>query len=132
MNIEIVVISFLGLILSFYASIVEWKSSRKKNYRAVCDINDRASCTKAFSSKYGKTFGVSNSVYGIVFYFLIILLTYLGYLNYVFYLSIISFVGTIYLASILYFKVKTFCVVCTSIYVVNILLLVFSYLAQGL
>ena len=121
------ILSIIGFLLSVYAFKVERTRQKNKNYKAVCDINDRVSCTKAFGSKYGKTFGLSNSVYGMVFYFVIFLLSLSGLIEYVFYLSLLSVLSSIYLAYVLYFKVKSFCLVCIGVYLVNLLLLVFSY-----
>ena len=122
----VISVSIIGLLLSLYALYVERKSE-KEGYKAVCDINDRMSCTKAFKSSYGKMFKISNSVMGIIFYILIIVLSFMGFKNYVFYLAIASTLASFYLWYVLTFKVKTICVVCYSIYIVNILLLVLSY-----
>ena len=121
------VISVVGFLLSIYAYYVEKKSEKNKEYKAICDLSENMSCNKAFTSEYGKLMGISNSIYGIFFYILILLLIQYNYLNYVFYLALLSVLGSIYLAYISYFKLKNFCLVCTSIYTVNILLLIFSY-----
>ena len=122
------IIAIIGYLVSLYSFYVE-KKSKSKDYKALCDINDKMSCTKAFSSKYGKLFMVSNSTMGIVFYFIVFLLAYFNQINYVFYLSVLAIIGSICLAYLLYFKVKTICIVCTGIYLVNILLVIFSYRA---
>ena len=120
------ILAVIGFLLSLYAYHVEKKSVRK-NYKPVCDINKSISCTRAFSSKYGKLLGESNSFYGMFFYPLIFLLTQLNLINIVFLILIFSFLGTIYLAYLSYIKLKTFCLVCTSIYLINLLLLFLSY-----
>jgi len=120
------VIAFVGFLLSVYSYYVEWKTSKVKDYKPLCDIRENISCGKVFNSPYGKTFGVSNSIGGIFFYIVIFFLV-LYNLKYVFYLSILSVLGSIYLAYVSYIKLKNFCLVCTGIYVVNILLLYFSY-----
>ncbi|MEK6861565.1 MAG: vitamin K epoxide reductase family protein [Nanoarchaeota archaeon] len=121
------IISVIGFLLSIYALYVEIKSSKNKEYKAFCDIKENMSCNKAFSSKYGKTAGLSNSIYGIFFYVVIFLLDYYNYPKWIFYLSVFSFLGSVYLAYISYFKLKNFCLVCTAIYIVNILLLIASF-----
>lgn len=124
---SVIIISIAGFFLSLYALYIE-KKSEQGNYKAVCDINDRISCTKAFSSEYGKMFNISNSVSGLFFYAVISVLSWLNFVDYVFYLAVASMLATFYLWYTLTFKVKTVCVVCYSIYIVNMLLLVFSYL----
>ena len=124
----IYIISIFGLLLSVYAFFVEKKIEKSKSYKPLCDISKKISCTKAFGSKYGSLAGVSNSFAGIFFYLIIPFLAFFGHLNYIFYLAIISVLGSIYLAYTQITKIKSFCLVCSGIYLVNLLLLVFSYL----
>ncbi len=128
MSNTIIVLSLVGLILSIYAFYTGKKLEKNKKHKALCDIHDKASCTKAFSSEYGKMFGVSNSLAGIGFYILIIILSFLNYHKIVFYLAVVSMPIIIYLAYVLFFKLKNLCIVCTAIYLINILLFIMSYL----
>ena len=123
------ILAVIGFLLSLYAFYVEKKFEANNKYHAACDINDRVSCTKAFKSKYGHTFGISNSIFGMIFYVIVFVLLFMNFTNIVFYLSTLSLLGSIYLAYILYFKVKSFCLVCNAIYIVNILLFVFSFMS---
>ncbi|HLC50284.1 MAG TPA: vitamin K epoxide reductase family protein [Candidatus Nanoarchaeia archaeon] len=125
---SLLILPIIGFLLSLYSFYVERKTQKDSNYKAVCDISDRMSCSKTFTSGYGKLFfGISNGVAGIAFYILVIALNIFGMTKVIFYLSILSLIGSVYLAYVLNFKVKTVCMVCYSIYLVNILLLVFSY-----
>ena len=124
----LLIISTIGFLFSLYALIVEVKLEKNKDYKAVCDINDKFSCTKTFKSGYGKLlFGIPNPIIGLGFYTLVFVLVLLNYFNVAFYLSILAVIGSVYLWYVLHFKVKTICIVCYSIYIVNILLLVFSW-----
>ena len=127
MVIQILVLSFLGLLISIYATIVRHKSKNNRKYKPICDFKENISCTGAFSSKYGKLIGVSNSIVGIVFYLLVLILSYLGFTKYILYLSLFAFIGSLYLGYLSYFKLKNFCFVCTAIYIINFLLLITSY-----
>ncbi|MBI2105282.1 hypothetical protein HYT56_00420 [Candidatus Woesearchaeota archaeon] len=119
------ILAVIGLILSMYSFYVG-KNLRNRKYKPLCDINKKISCSRAFSSKYGKILGEANSYYGIIFYSLIFLLAVLNFREYIFFLSVLSVFGSVYLAYISYIKIKTYCLVCTSIYLINILLLIFS------
>ncbi len=121
------ILAVAGIVLSFYALHVEQYAGRKKGYQAVCDINEELSCTRAFTSDYGQTWGVSNAVYGIFFYLIVLMLSIANESGYILVLSLLAVVGSIYLAYVQYGKLKTLCVVCTAIYLVNILLLIFSF-----
>lgn len=118
----------LGFLLSLYATYCHIQINKDGSFQSVCDLSDRASCTKAFKSEYGTTLGIPNGIHGMIFYVLVAALYYLGYIEYVWYLSILSVAGSAVLAYILYFKVKSLCVVCMSIYAVNIALLIVMYL----
>ncbi len=121
------ILSILGFVVSLYAYIVERKYEKDKKYKAVCDISDNMSCKKAFTSEYGKIFGISNSFIGMLFYVGLFVLTLYNFSNIIFYMSWLSFAMSVYLAYISFIKMKNFCLVCTSIYIINILLLFFSY-----
>ena len=122
-----IIIAIVGLLVSAYAYVTELNLHKNKDYHALCDINNRISCSRAFMSKYGKMFGISNSLGGIFFYLTVIVLSFFNPI-YVFYLSIIAVLGSIVLAYFSYIKLRTFCLVCTAAYLINILLFIFSYL----
>lgn len=122
------VFAVIGFALSWYAYHVEQYAGKKKGYVAACDFSDRASCTKAFSSKYGRTFGMSNGTWGLLFYMVMIVLAVLGEVQYLFLLSSFAVLVSIYLAYVLLFKVKTLCYLCSSIYAINIALSISTYI----
>lgn len=122
MDWSVAILIILGMVLSWYAWHVEQYAGKKKNYAAACDISERVSCTKAFTSTFGKTFGISNSIYGMIGYFVLLVLALMGEIQYVFVLAVFACLVSIYLAYLQYAKVKTFCVVCTCIYLINIVI----------
>ncbi|XP_061765395.1 vitamin K epoxide reductase complex subunit 1 [Nerophis ophidion] len=128
-----------GLFLSVYALHVELSREHDAAYRAMCDLGESVSCSKVFTSRWGRGFGLvqffvakdsplnqPNSVLGIVFYALQLglglslskkaaLLLVLS--------SWVSVAGSLYLAAILAFVLGDFCMVCVSTYLVNFALL---------
>lgn len=125
----LMMLAAIGLLLSLYGFYVERKAKSKKKYTAICDINDQISCSKAFTSKYSSHFGISNTIFGSIFYGVVFVLALYNLTSWVFYLAVLAVLGTFYLAYLLYVKVKSFCLVCSSIYIINILLLIFSFIA---
>ena len=117
------ILALIGFLLSAYALYVKYRFSRKP-YKPLCDISSRISCTKAFRSKYSVFSDLPTSLFGIVFYASVFLLA--AQKELIFYLAIAALAVTIYLAYISYFKQKNFCLVCSAIYLINILLLIFS------
>ncbi|MED6276709.1 Vitamin K epoxide reductase complex subunit 1-like protein 1 [Characodon lateralis] len=74
-------VCLLGILLSLYAFHVEREKARDPTYMAMCDVSSSISCSKVFSSRWGRGFGLlgsifgndsvlnqPNSVYGILFY----------------------------------------------------------------
>ncbi|ESO97314.1 hypothetical protein LOTGIDRAFT_115113 [Lottia gigantea] len=138
----ILLLCALGMGLCVYTLHVEISKENDKSYTAYCDISDLISCSRVFTSRYGRGFGLidrvlgkdsilnqPNSVFGMAFYtFQTILAFNSGYVGSVVQLvaSIISNIGSVYLAYILYFVLQDFCIVCISTYVVNLLLLFVS------
>jgi len=129
MYVKIIVLACLGIAVSAYAFLLERKLKRldtgegQAAYKPACDINDRFSCSKPIMSEYGTLFGISNSVLGLLFYISIILLTILGFMKLVFWAVLAACAASLMLAYILFFKLKVFCIVCSSIYLINALLL---------
>tara|TARA_Y100000034_G_scaffold136399_1_gene212620 strand:- start:2838 stop:3230 length:393 start_codon:yes stop_codon:yes gene_type:complete len=124
--IYIQILAITGLILSLYSLYVEKKLEVHKSYSPVCDISKGISCSTAFKSSYSKTFGVKNSILGSGFYALILLLSVTSFAPLILYLAAFGILTTIYLAYISYFKLKNFCLVCTFIYLTNVLLFILS------
>lgn len=127
MNFVIQTLAAIGFAISQYVFWVEKRTREDRDYTPLCDINDRISCTRAFKSRYGNLLGFSNSILGMFFYTVLFIAQLLGFEMMVFGLSFAAAVASFGLAYILYFRVKSLCLICTSIYVINILLLVFSY-----
>ncbi len=125
---NIITIALAGALLSAYTLYIEQQFGKNKHYKAICDISNKASCSRTFHSSYGKTFNISNGWWGFVFYLGLIGLVLLKRTDFVFYATLFSFLYSFYLAYILYFKMKNFCIVCTGIYIVNILLFTFAWI----
>ncbi|RWS04512.1 vitamin K epoxide reductase complex subunit 1-like protein 1 [Dinothrombium tinctorium] len=97
------------------------------------------SCTKAFTSRYGKGFGlfdtqshfnIPNPVYGVIFYTTQLLICGFASSNLItnqifMLLSLISNLLSLYLAYIL-FLLKTICIVCVALYTINFAMLIAS------
>ncbi len=121
------VLSAIGLVICLYGFYIEQQLKINQAYKAACDLSEIASCTKTFLSPWGKIMGVSNIRIGILFYIVMFILGVMGQTCLAFMGAVGACAGSVFLAYILYAKVKTFCLICTSIYVVNALLLWATY-----
>jgi vitamin-K-epoxide reductase (warfarin-sensitive) len=120
--------SIIGGLLSLYTLYLHWKLEKNKAYTGVCDLSDRISCTKTIQSPYGKIFGIPNGVLGVGFYLTVGLCLFTTQYTLLLLVSILSALFSCYLAYMLFKKLKLFCIVCTSIYVVNAIILLGSIL----
>ena len=107
------VLAWIGLILSFYAVYVKLRVDHNKKFKALCDINDNISCSRAFTSF------MPNPIIAVVFYLLVLLLP-----QFVQTFVIIGLVVTFYLAY-LSASERNYCLICISLYLINVLLFVF-------
>lgn len=133
----------LGICLSTYALYVEHASALDSDFKAACDIEWLgASCTKVFSSEYGRlgshlglipagsVFDLPNAAIGLVFYVAVLLLPYLplphSFKQWALFLgALLAGATSVYLGIALH-TLGDFCVVCVSTYVVNAVILIIS------
>lgn len=122
-------LSILGIILSLYTLYVFQKlKNTKGTYSSVCDISEQVSCTRVAKTSHAKMFGVPNGIWGILFY-LILIFSFALDQECVFRIVIsFGFLMSLYLAYQLY-RLKILCPVCLLIYVINLVLLIWSFLA---
>ncbi|XP_070491121.1 vitamin K epoxide reductase complex subunit 1-like protein 1 [Chironomus tepperi] len=130
--------SFLSLIVSIYTEYVKHKMHEDKDYIPVCDINEYK-CSKVMTSEYSVGFGLtflpeclqlSNSLYGIVFYIIMIAISLSDNIIVVeiqLFLASISSWLSIYLAYVLYYIIQDVCIFCVLIYVLNFITVIVTY-----
>lgn len=134
-------VSLLGLGLSCYAVYVEYQTqiASAQPYSAFCDISETISCSKVFSSEYGKIYSkiglidndsvlnVPNAVYGAIFYTLMTLLSRLLLVSqseplydFLLLISTISVILSAYLGYILFAVLENTCILCFSTHACNV------------
>lgn len=123
---SIFLLSLVGLAVSVYTYLLEEKIKKEPTYKPVCDLSDRISCSKPIKSNYGKLFFISNSLMGMLYYVVVGLLALVDAHTLLLILSSVALLLSGILAYILYFKIKSFCLLCNAIYLVNILIFVLS------
>ncbi len=123
------ILAIIGCAISIYAYITEEKVKKDATFKPACDLSDRISCSRVMLSPYANMFFISNTLVGIIYYALIALLAFFNQTALIFYATVGSCLASSALAYILYFKIKSLCVVCTSIYVINIVMLLLAYKA---
>ena len=132
-------LAFLGLGLSVELTRVYYLGYRDPEFDPVCAISEKMDCVSVALSPYSKILGLPNSIYGVFTYLLILALVplrlktkikILEHLeNYLFLLALFSVGLSVYLAYVSTFKIKSFCIWCTALYVVNLVFLVLAWLS---
>jgi vitamin-K-epoxide reductase (warfarin-sensitive) len=125
----LIIIGVVGLCISVYGIIVERNILQNEQYKAACDISDKVSCTKTFVSPYNKLLGISNIWASLFYYCAILFLAGMGLTSVLLMFSFIGLVISAVFAYILYFKIRTLCLICTSLYIINIALVFAAYCA---
>ena len=114
----VLIIAFIGLAISIYGIIVERKLQQDAQYKAACDINDQISCSRPMLSEYNKILGISNIWASALYYCAIIILTLLDLQTITLFLALAGVAVSAVFAYILYFKIRSLCLICTSLYLV--------------
>lgn len=117
----------IGVIVSIYLIYIEIKLDSNSNYKPVCDINDRVSCSRAAKSSYAKLFGIPNAVLGVFFYIIVSGLYFFSLFNFVKIIAVAGILFSVYLAYISFVVQKNVCVLCTATYIINLLILFFAF-----
>lgn len=142
---SITIIGLTGILTCSYALVIKNRLKKNQNYKAMCDINDMASCSHVLTSEYSNMaqklfdlnensiFNMSNVHYGLLFYMAIAIypiypFTIIPFREILlFTASSLSILSCFCLAYILYFKLKTLCLICVFTYVINVILFWLSY-----
>ncbi|KAK6467849.1 vitamin K epoxide reductase complex subunit 1 [Huso huso] len=115
-----------GLALSVYAYHVETTKEHDASYKAMCDFSASVSCSKVFTSRWGRGFGLVEPLFGresIANQPNRMMVS--GWsVRFLIASSLLSLAGSVFLACILVFVLRDFCVVCVSTYLINLGLMI--------
>ncbi len=120
----VLIIALIGLAISIYGIKVEQSIQENKFYKPACDISNKISCSRPMLSEYNKMLGISNIWACALYYCVIIASTFMELPILPLILSIVGCAVSVVFAYILYFKIHSFCLICTSLYAINIALMI--------
>lgn len=117
-----VMLSLYGMQVHIYANTTD--NNNKNKEKQWCDINDRVSCSRAINSPYGKIiWNIPNPVLGVLYYTAVLISHRLDITILTKSIAVVGVLFSCFLGYILAFKIKTVCVICIAVYIVNIALL---------
>src|SRR5438105_14304268 len=111
----IFILAILGLIIALYGITVERALKQDMQYKAACDISDTISCTRPMLSQYNSMLGISNSLAAAIYYAIIIALILLQQSQLLMFVITGGLIATAVFAYILYFKIRSLCLIFTSL-----------------
>jgi len=123
----IIILAVIGLLISIYGITVERKLQQDEQYKAACDISDMVSCSRPMLSSYNTPLGISNIWASACYYLIVIAITLLNQPQLLMLVTGIGVIASLIFAYIIYVKIKSLCLICTSLYIVNIALAISSY-----
>ncbi|MBI5389083.1 hypothetical protein HZB01_01755 [Candidatus Woesearchaeota archaeon] len=118
------VLSLAGFMIAAYATSVKQHLARNPRYLPFCEVSKKVSCVRALTGKYSELFAIANTVFGLFYYTFVFILSFAGFVWPLVALTFLGLLGSLGLAYISYVKMKNFCVVCSAIYLVNLLLFI--------
>lgn len=68
MIVSILVTALIGFCISLYIYLLEKKVKANPQYKPLCDLSDKISCTKPMKSAYASIFYFSNAIVALIFY----------------------------------------------------------------
>ena len=118
----LILLSVIGLVSIFYNMYVEFKVKQDPSYRSLCDFNEHLSCTRTMTSRWERAlFGIPNSLVGIGYYFLFIILVFAGKVQLAFYLALITSSLVLLVMVLILRTEKVLCTICTFQWFIMIL-----------
>ena len=121
-----------GILVSFYLAISHFKNYTDIGHKSFCAISKAINCDTVAQSPYSIFLGVPVSIWGIVGYFLILVILLFSLSikeNKMRALSTLMLLGVLYSTISLYFgiisavKIHSYCIMCIATYVINFMLL---------
>lgn len=125
-SLPFLIIAAIGALVSGYGLHVERRKRKERSYRPWCDFREGMMCSTVLTSEYSHLLGPSNALLGLLFYPAVAVLHILGLHDLVLIALVASVMGSVVLAYLLTFRLRDFCIVCTTIYAVNIAMLVIA------
>ena len=136
-------LAFLGLVVSIELTYIYFKANFLPGASpSFCTINEVIDCDTVAKTIYSTFFGIPQSVWGIMFYSFIMFLSLFPFNkfdffrnfknpeSYIFTISSFAVLFSLNLWVILSFIIHKVCLLCYVLYIVNILLLIFSGLGK--
>ena len=116
----VAVLSFIGLLISFYLSYSFYSSSFESSF--LCGFAGTTSCEKVIQSNFSVLFGIPVTALGIIFFTILFFMTYHTHKDYSRspYLLIWNTLGLVFIIYLISVEIilKAICIWCTAIHII--------------
>ena len=129
-------IALIGLIASIYLSVSHYRVHSDPTYSSFCAVSRALNCDTVSSSPYAVFLNMPLAVWGVLGYMLVLALLVLAGSHWarkkrfwpiLFWITLIYSTGSLILAGISSLLIHSYCIVCILTYLVNFLLLYYSW-----
>lgn len=129
-------IALIGLIASIYLSVSHYRVHTDPTYSSFCAVSRALNCDTVSSSPYAVFLNLPMAVWGVLGYTLVVMLLILAvsswaqkkrFWSVLFWITLIYSIGSLVLAGISSLLIHSYCIVCILTYLVNFLLLYYSW-----
>lgn len=117
----------VGIVLCIYMIFIRFRMKKSFDYKPMCDLSDRISCSAPMKSRYASLLGIDNDIVGLLFYIGLDILMKNQMYIYVFYGAVVASVVSVFLAYSMFFKLRVICPLCVMLYAVNFGIMIAAY-----
>jgi uncharacterized membrane protein len=122
--------SFLGVFYSMQATVYKYRMNKDPNYKipkCKCATRPSLDTQKVLGSKESiMMFNIPNSIFGTLYYLLILLLNVLNSFL-LFPIALLGFLSNFYFGYVMVFNIKSLCSICINIYAINAFILYYVW-----
>jgi len=134
----LVLVSLVGVSASAYLSVLHWKVRNQPGHISFCAVSESINCDTVSLSRFSVLFGVPISTWAVLFFLSILVLGAWGFLRnrapWPWALASLLSAGAASLCALLFllseFVIRSFCIMCIVLYVVNLTSCVLCVMGQ--
>jgi len=143
-NIIVIILSLLGVILSVELTVIYYNVNFVHNAApSFCVLNEVINCDAVEKSAFAVFMGIPNSVWGLIYFSIMLLIAGLGSFDnffskefkntksYIFSLATVGVVVSIVLGLVSSLYIHKICLLCYATYVINFVIFVLGWLGNG-
>lgn len=119
LHVTIRILAILGFVIGAYLTALHYRAGAGPINAPFCGAGTIINCDLVLSSPYATLLGQPLALWGAIIYLAILLASLLGQIGGLIFLCGWTFVFSLYLAGVSFLLIKSFCLLCLSLYTLN-------------